>query len=653
MNDAPELLSVRNLTVDFATAEGLITAVDNVSFDLREGEILALVGESGCGKSATALALLRLIANPPGRIASGSVAFRGQDLLRASEDEIRDIRGNRIAMIFQEPMTSLNPVLTVGRQIGEPLMLHEGLREEALLEKCVKLLESVSIPEPRRRMGGYPHQFSGGMRQRVMIAMGMGCAPDIIIADEPTTALDVTIQAQLLELLRQQVETHRTALMLITHNLGIVARYADRVNVMYAGRIVESAGADDLYERPRHPYTIGLLRSVPRLDQPTAAKLVPIPGQPPDALRMPQGCAFHPRCPFAVARCRAEAPALREVGAGKTPSPAGSTSMAEPLVSVRGLEVHFPISGGLLSRRPLGVVHAVDGVDLDIARGETLGLVGESGCGKSTLGRAILQLVRPTSGEVRFDGQALTGLSDEQVRPLRRRMQMVFQDPFSSLNPRMKVGDAITEPMLAHGLATRADARDKAVELFRLVGLNPGMLDRYPHEFSGGQRQRVGVARALAVEPDFIVCDEPVSALDVSIQAQIVNLFEELRERLGLTYVFVAHDLAVVRHLSDRVAVMYLGQIVEVAPKRELYAAPLHPYTRALLSAAPVPDRAVEAKRERILLQGEVPSPLNPPAGCRLHPRCPHAMPECRVVTPRLRQRADGHWVACHLYGED
>ncbi|MBM3623563.1 MAG: ABC transporter ATP-binding protein [Alphaproteobacteria bacterium] len=316
MNDAPELLSVRNLTVDFATAEGLITAVDNVSFDLREGEILALVGESGCGKSATALALLRLIANPPGRIASGSVAFRGQDLLRASEDEIRDIRGNRIAMIFQEPMTSLNPVLTVGRQIGEPLMLHEGLREEALLEKCVKLLESVSIPEPRRRMGGYPHQFSGGMRQRVMIAMGMGCAPDIIIADEPTTALDVTIQAQLLELLRQQVETHRTALMLITHNLGIVARYADRVNVMYAGRIVESAGADDLYERPRHPYTIGLLRSVPRLDQPTAAKLVPIPGQPPDALRMPQGCAFHPRCPFAVARCRAEAPALREVGAG-------------------------------------------------------------------------------------------------------------------------------------------------------------------------------------------------------------------------------------------------------------------------------------------------------------------------------------------------
>ncbi len=316
MNDAPELLSVRNLTVDFATAEGLITAVDDVSFDLREGEILALVGESGCGKSATALALLRLIANPPGRIASGSVAFRGRDLLRASDDEIRDIRGNRIAMIFQEPMTSLNPVLTVGRQIGEPLMLHEGLREEPLLEKCVKLLESVSIPEPRRRMGGYPHQFSGGMRQRVMIAMGMGCAPDIIIADEPTTALDVTIQAQLLELLRQQVETHRTALMLITHNLGIVARYADRVNVMYAGRIVESAGADDLYERPRHPYTIGLLRSVPRLDQPTAAKLVPIPGQPPDALRMPQGCAFHPRCPFAVARCRVEAPTLREVGAG-------------------------------------------------------------------------------------------------------------------------------------------------------------------------------------------------------------------------------------------------------------------------------------------------------------------------------------------------
>jgi oligopeptide transport system ATP-binding protein len=331
-------------------------------------------------------------------------------------------------------------------------------------------------------------------------------------------------------------------------------------------------------------------------------------------------------------------------------------SMAEPtdapLVAIRGLEVHFPIGGGLLSRRPDAVVRAVDGIDLDIGRGETLGLVGESGCGKSTLGRAILQLVRPTSGEVRFDGVDLVTLSDERLRPMRRRMQMVFQDPFSSLNPRMTVGDAIVEPMLAHGLATKNGARDKAAELFRIVGLNPGMLGRYPHEFSGGQRQRIGIARALAVEPDFIVCDEPISALDVSIQAQIVNLLEELRERLKLTYVFVAHDLAVVRHLGDRVAVMYLGQIVEIAAKRDLYANPLHPYTRALLSAAPVPDRAVEAKRERILLQGEVPSPFNPPQGCRLHPRCPHAMPHCRVVAPKLRQRDDGHQVACHLYGE-
>jgi oligopeptide transport system ATP-binding protein len=331
-------------------------------------------------------------------------------------------------------------------------------------------------------------------------------------------------------------------------------------------------------------------------------------------------------------------------------------SMAErsddTLVAVRGLEVHFAIARGTLARRRAGMVHAVDGVDLDIRRGETLGLVGESGCGKSTLGRAILQLVRPTAGQVRFDGRELTRLSDEELRPLRREMQMVFQDPFSSLNPRMTVGDAVTEPMLAHGLATKRDCTEKAAELFRIVGLNPGMLGRYPHEFSGGQRQRIGIARALAVEPQFIVCDEPISALDVSIQAQIVNLLEELQERLSLTYVFVAHDLAVVRHLSDRVAVMYLGQIVEIAPKRDLYVSPLHPYTQALLSAAPVPDRAVEKTRERILLQGEVPSPLDPPSGCRLHPRCPHARPECRTVVPKLQQQADGHWVACHLYGE-
>jgi oligopeptide transport system ATP-binding protein len=326
-------------------------------------------------------------------------------------------------------------------------------------------------------------------------------------------------------------------------------------------------------------------------------------------------------------------------------------AVAQSLVEVRGLEVHFPILSGLLRRRVVATVRAVDGIDLDIRRGETLGVVGESGCGKSTLGRAILQLVRSTAGEVRFDGQKLTGLSDEALRPLRRKMQMVFQDPFGSLNPRMTVGDAVAEPMLVHGLASKGDSRDKVAELLRTVGLNPSMLGRYPHEFSGGQRQRIGVARALAGEPDFIVCDEPVSALDVSIQAQIVNLFEELRERLRLTYVFIAHDLAVVRHLSDRIAVMYLGQIVEVAPKQNLYANPLHPYTRALLSAVPIPDRAVEAKRERILLQGEVPSPLNPPGGCRLHPRCPSARSECRTIAPKLQRRTDEHWVACHLYG--
>ena len=587
--------------------------------------------------------------------------FEGTDLLGLDAKSIREIRGNRIAMIFQEPMSSLNPALTVGIQVAEPIHEHRRMPWSAALEKAAELISRVRIPDAQSRLASFPHQYSGGMRQRIMIAMSLGCTPSLIIADEPTTALDVTVQAQILDLLKQISKESGTSLVIITHDLGVVARYADRVIVMYAGRVVETAPARDLYKSPRHPYTLGLMASVPRLDGDTSQRLVPIEGAPPDLAQLPKGCAFAPRCRIATDRCRNERPPLEAVSpvhskacfadvARQRPD-AAPQNATEEILRVSDLKVHFPIKKGILVQREVATVKAVDGVSFALKRGETLGLVGESGCGKSTTGLAVLRMLVPTAGSILFEGVDVAGLDAKQMRGVRRRMQMVYQDPYGSLNPRMTVRDIIMEPFEVHGLAgDREGARARVDKLLALVGLLPGMAERYPHEFSGGQRQRIGIARALALEPSLIVCDEPVSALDVSIQAQVVNLFMDLQERLGLTYLFIAHDLAVVRHISDRIAVMYLGRIVEIARRDELYAKPLHPYTQALLAAVPVADPEVEATRPRAIVTGEVPSALRPPPGCRFHTRCPAAMPVCKERDPQLTDLGQGRALACHLH---
>jgi peptide/nickel transport system ATP-binding protein len=669
---AGALLSVEDLHVHFVTSRGVVRAVEGVNWRVYPGEMVALVGESGCGKSVSALAVMRLLAKPAGRVPRGRIVFEGRNLLELAEDDMRAIRGRDISMIFQEPMTSLNPVLNIGLQIMEPLFIHKGMNEADARRRATELLRMVGISDAERRLGQYPHQFSGGMRQRVMIAIGLACNPKLIIADEPTTALDVTIQAQILHLMKELSRELSIAMVVITHNLGIVARYADRVNVMYAARMAERGTAQAVFAKPLHPYTVGLLRSVPRLDRPRGAKLETIEGLPPSLLAPPAGCRFAPRCPAKREACELSLPELVEIEPGHHAACLRSEELAQrgpqgiglvspdtarappskrfpepPLLTVQGLRTWFDVSRG-----PLGAGHvvlrAVDDVSFEIRPGETLGLVGESGCGKTTVGRTLLRLERETAGRIVYDGVDVTGADAAQLKRYRRSTQVIFQDPYSSLNPRMTVGQIIAEPTLVHGLVPdRAAAARRVSELLAKVGLFDYMAERYPHELSGGQRQRVGIARALALEPRFIVCDEPVSALDVSIQAQIINLLEELQAALGLTYLFIAHDLAVVRHISDRVVVMYLGRVMEIADRDSLYSDPLHPYTRALLNAVPIPDPRLERERPRAVLGGEVPSPLDPPRGCVFHTRCPMATQECRESVPALREVRPLHFAAC------
>lgn len=666
---AETLLEVVDLSVVLPNRHGHLRPVSGVNFTIRWGETFALLGESGCGKSMTALAINRLLP-AGGVVASGDVRFEGRSLPDLPEQGMRGVRGGGIGMIFQEPATSLNPVLSVQTQIGEVLALHRGLVGQPAREEACRLLQAVGIPDPARRLEAYPFQLSGGMKQRVMIAMALAGAPRLLVADEPTTALDVTIQAQVLDLLAKLQDEAGMGMLLITHDLGVVARMAHRVGVMYAAELIETGPRGAFFDTPLHPYSRALFGALPRRDG-RGAPLSALPGTVPPPDQEIIGCRFASRCPEVMPRCRQESPDWQRLGTqavrchlfgpghGGLPlavpkalaGEAGVLAARQPLLEVRGLEVHFPVRKGVL-QRTVGAVRAVDGIDLAIAPGRTVALVGESGCGKTTVGKAILQLERPTAGSVFFDGRDLTTLGPAELRPLRRGLQMIFQDPFASLNPRLRIGEILAEGMVALGVGDGVAEQQATISaLLERVGLSAAMAQRYPHEFSGGQRQRIAIARALAVSPRLIVCDEPTSALDVSVQAQILNLMGELQRELGLAYLFITHNLSVVDYLAHEVMVMYLGRVVERGPARAVLERPRHPYTRALLAAVPrLPgeEDGSASGQDRATAGAEMPSPVTPPQGCHYHPRCPRATDICRQQYPSVAKAGGGQWVRCH-----
>ncbi len=663
---AEHLLEIKNLQTVFCT-DTLVKAVDNGNFYLDEGEIISIVGESGSGKSVSMMSMLQLIQMPPGKIVGGEALLEGKDLLKMNPhgEEIRKVRGGKISMIFQEPMTSLNPVLTVGEQIRESVMLHLGYDKAKANQRAIELMEMVGIPDSAMRLNYYPTQFSGGMRQRIMIAIAMASNPKIIIADESTTALDVTTQEQILDLLQDIVKKTQTALIIITHNLSVVARYAERIYVMYAGNIVEQGKTEELFYQPSHPYTIGLLNAIPRLDSAQNQKLQPINGITLNPSQKDGHCPFRQRCRYAMDCCaQREMPDMqflsdthgyacyydpsKLVRKQEAETHEGNKNVRDELVlEVKNVKKYFPVYSGL-GRTKIADVKALDDVSFSIYKGETLGLVGESGCGKTTLAKAIMRIHDVTSGEIRLCGQDITHLKGSALRKVRRNMQFIFQDPFGSLDPRQTAENIIGEPIKNYKMTkTKKELDERIDHLFTAVGLDPALKNRYPHEFSGGQRQRISIARALASDPAFIICDEPVSALDVSIQAQIINLLIELRNSRELTYLFIAHDLSVIRHISDRIIVMYMGKIVEISSASELYSKPMHPYTQALLSAVPIPDPVVEKQREHVKIEGEAPSLIKRPTGCVFNSRCPYAEARCKQEVPELRDYGNGHSCAC------
>ncbi|MEX6430302.1 ABC transporter ATP-binding protein [Ferrimicrobium sp.] len=672
------LLEVRDLRVEIAQRQATVHALDGVSLTVNSGETVGLVGESGSGKTMTGMAVMGLLPKG-GSITTGEILLNGRDLAKCSEKEMQAVRGMEVGMVFQDPMTALNPTMTIGRQVAEPLRRHLEISKAAARDRVVELLSLVGMPRPKEQAREYPHQLSGGLRQRVVIAIALACNPKLLIADEPTTALDVTIQAQILDLLDHLRVQLQLGVILITHDMGIVAGRADRVEVMYAGRIVEEAPTEDLFFEPRHPYAEALLASLPDLESDRSRGLFAIGGLPPDLSHPPANCRFAERCMYTRDECKSTDPHLSELGGGRSVAclfPRAANRLAEirvrpsreellvdssavdhsadrtagALLDAVGVAKEFKVSSRIqLRRRAAVTLKAVSGVSLMVMPGETLGLVGESGCGKTTLGRMLAGLEVPSDGTIRFQGEEVSGSSGNRMRRLRRDLQMMFQDPYASLDPRMRVGSIIEEPMRLQHVGSHTERQARVRQLMGEVGLSLALIDRYPHEFSGGQRQRIGLARALSLNPKLLVADEPVSALDVSIRSQVINLMCQLQETHGLTYVVISHDLSVVRYMADRVAVMYLGKIVEIGPTASLYARPAHPYTDGLLKSIPVPDPMVARTRREASVTGELPSAINPPSGCRFRTRCPRAASLCAEVEPVLRDFGGGQAAACHF----
>jgi peptide/nickel transport system ATP-binding protein len=740
------VLDIQDLSTHIKLTSSVVQAVGNIDLHVDAGETLGIVGESGCGKSMTGLSIMGLLP-PGGSIVSGSIKLNDRELVGLKDEELRRVRGNEIAMIFQDPLTSLDPTKTIGYQVGEPVRLHRGASKAEALDRAVEVLALVGLPRPKERLGDYPHQLSGGLRQRVMIAMALACEPKLLIADEPTTALDVTIQAQILALLRDLKDRLGMAMLLITHDMGVIAGHADRVNVMYAGRVVETAEAVELFTSMHHPYTQALLASIPQLKQDASKALHAIPGLPPDLTRPPQGCRFAARCPRASDKCRTEEPplagktfdhryacwhpvegplvlttigqtgpdaestglvasdaeSLAQAAAGDKGGYVSDAVLAEeeaaaedsgaaepdetervvvaaglevtadgrlevterevavaeangdgagglaPLLDLRNLVKEYPVTSGAVLRRKVAAVHAVSDVSFSVPAGTTFGLVGESGCGKTTIGKMIVALERPNSGAVTLGGVDVSKLHGSELRRKRRDLQLMFQDPHSSLDPRMRVGTIIGEPLAVQHIGSRRAQRDRVFELLSEVGLPRNAVERYPHEFSGGQRQRIGLARALTLNPRLIVADEPVSALDVSIRAQVLNLMKRLQASHGLTYVVISHDLAVVKYMAERIGVMYLGKLVELGSAQDIYERAAHPYTAGLIATIPVPEPAAERAKQGVAIKGELPSPVNPPSGCRFRTRCQFAQERCAAEEPKLRSFGPGHVAACHF----
>jgi len=684
------VLQINDLSTHIKLTKSVVQAVGNIDLRIEAGETLGLVGESGCGKSMTGLSIMGLLP-PGGSIVGGSITLDGRELVGLADADMRKIRGNDIAMIFQYPLTSLDPTKTIGYQVAEPVRLHRGATRPEALARAAEVLGLVGLPRPKERLSDYPHQLSGGLRQRVMIAMALSCEPKLLIADEPTTALDVTIQAQILALLDDLKDRLGMAMLLITHDMGVIAGHADRVEVMYAGRLVETTETGVLFRHMHHPYTQALLASIPRLSQDNTQRLLNIPGLPPDLANPPAGCRFAPRCARATDKCRDNEPpltgetaehrfacwhpvdgplaldvesaakmtarqaAVDRVSAQLATAAADQAAAGLPgaLLEIASLVKEFPVTSGAILQRKVGAVHAVSGVSFTVRAGETFGLVGESGCGKTTIGRLVVALDRPTSGSVKLDGQDISGFNRGDLRRKRRDLQLMFQDPYSSLDPRMRVGAIIREPLSIQHIGSHQEQQQRVAELLDEVGLPRSAVERYPHEFSGGQRQRIGLARALTLNPRVIVADEPVSALDVSIRAQVLNLMKRLQADHGLTYIVISHDLAVVKYMADRIGVMYLGKLVELGSGNDIYLRAAHPYTAGLIATIPVPEPEAARSRKGAGIKGELPSPVNPPSGCRFRTRCPFAQERCAEEEPELRSFGTGHVAACHFPLQD